>query len=506
MIELNRTKEDLFDELRAHINANPDLMFVQDHLGLYKNVYANNPDLLFVPKEQIIGKNCTDLLPEHISAQILKAIDNVKNGSPLEEFSYELEVPEGINYFNARVVKAGKDSFLSIVRDETERKQMELQLRQAQKMESIGILTGGIAHEFNNLLSPIIGYTEMLLESEAINVLDKESLGQINIAGHRAKDLVKQLLAFGRQSMSRKEAIDLLDLVNSTINLIQNTSLSNIHIRKSFDKELPLIIGMANEIHQVILNLCLNACIAMPGGGELHIRIADAKHCQFISAEGRKREGDFVCLSFHDSGIGMVEEVMEHIFDPFFTTRSIGQGSGLGLSVVQGIIEQHRGHIEVDSKPGVGSTFYVYLPIAIEKVAQSKVIKKVIQYGTESILLIDDEKIILDLTKKMLERLGYKVTAFLDTDIALNEFIHNKEHYDLVITDFGMSKENGTAFAGKIKSISPELSVILMTGYSDLVSWEDISLWDSNTLLAKPFELLELSSIVRFCLDKKMDK
>lgn len=375
-------------------------------------------------------------------------------------------------------------------------------LRQAHKMEALGVLTTGIAHEFNDLITPILGYTEMLIGDKSEHDPDLNYLERVQIAGNRAKELVQQMLAYGRQSMSQRESVRLEVMVENTINLIKNTIPPNISIKKEIEVDFPPAWGTPNEIYQVLLNLCINASHSMPEGGELTISLKKVGCQEFTNLEGQKREGNFVGLSVQDTGAGMDQATLDRIFDPFFTTKGVGKGSGLGLSVVQGIVEQHQGHIEVDSKVGRGSTFHVFLPVSKKEVKLPDVKSEPLFTGNERILLVDDEPMIIDLTKRILEDFGYKVTEFLDCVEALKRFTEHPQNFDLVITDYGMPKMNGKQFAESVNKICPEIPIILFTGYSDLVSREDIGTWGMDDLLIKPFKLQELSEVVRRVLGK----
>ena len=377
--------------------------------------------------------------------------------------------------------------------DITERKLFEEHLRQTQKMEAIGVLTGGIAHEFNNLLAPILGYTEMLITDKSEDDPDQESLLQIQEAGDRAKRLIQQMLAYGRQSMSQTEPVKLELLIEDTINLIKNSIPSNIFIKKEIEVNLPSILGMPDEIHQVLLNLCLNASQAMPNGGDLIVSLKKGCVCEFCN----KGEEDFISLLVKDTGCGMDQATKERIFDPFFTTREVGKGSGLGLSVALGIVEQHKGHINVKSQVGEGTTVHVCFPVSPEEAKLVAPQRKPLIQGTARILVTDDEPMFLRLEKRMLEKLGYTVVEFSDCEKALNQFSKHPQDFDLVITDYGMPKMNGKLFAKKIKEIRPDIPVILATGYGDLVPREDIHKWGMNDLIGKPFKQSELSEVVR---------
>jgi len=386
-----------------------------------------------------------------------------------------------------------------------EKAKEEKKQRQAQKMEALGILTGGIAHEFNNLLAPILGFTELLMARNSTEDPDLNYLKQINVAGNRAKELVQQMLAYGRQSMSRRESVRLEVVLEDTIKLIKNTIPPNISITKEIEWGLPQTWGMPNEIQQVLLNLCINATQAMSEGGELKILLEKAGFRKFVNSEGQKREGNYIHLSIEDTGIGMDQATLERLFDPFFTTKKVGQGSGLGLSVVHGIIEQHQGHIEVNSRLGEGSTFHVYFPVTQEEQKPSIVSNNKISLGNERILLIDDETTFVNLAQDMLENFGYKVTGCLGCDEALKRFAEFPQDFDLVITDYGMPKMNGKQLAEKLKEIRPDIPVVLITGYGDLVAKEDIREWGLDEMLMKPFNLKELSEVVRSGLGKSSE-
>ncbi|MBF0276998.1 MAG: ABC transporter substrate-binding protein [SAR324 cluster bacterium] len=391
------------------------------------------------------------------------------------------------------------------IRDVTENKNLENQLRQAQKMEAIGVLTGGIAHEFNNLLSPIMGYTELLIDEKSQDDPEVDSLKQIQIAGSRAKELVQQMLAYGRQSMSQRQSLDLKVIVESAVQLLKNTIDPRISVKVEFPDEIQTVWGMPDEIRQVLLNLCINAKQAMPEGGELTIHLEKAALHTFTDPVGRKREGQFIELIVKDDGVGMNSATLSQIFDPFFSTKEVGQGSGLGLSVVQGIVEQHEGHIKVHSTEGKGSAFHIYFPVAIQAVESPPEKLRELPPRPAKILLIDDEAMIVKLTKRMLEKLGYEANGFLDCDDALKSFSEHSQNFDLVMTDYGMPKMNGKAFAKKIKEIRPDIPVLIFTGYGDLMATDDIREWGVDGLVTKPFQLAELSEVLEKILEDKED-
>ncbi len=463
--------------------------------------------------EELRALTPVDLKPEYTPESFAAAIEPLRKGT-LEIFKFTTmhRRRDGSLYpveVNLQLIGHDEPVFVAFIYDLTERKKAEAEkdrlqreLRQSQKMQAVGVLAGGIAHEFNNLLTPIIGFSEMLMMGKLEDDPDFADLRAIQNAGNRAASLIQQLLAYGRMSLSQNRAVQLETIVEDTIRLIENTIPTNISVKKEFEEGLPAILGMPNEINQVILNLCINASHAMPAGGEITIRLKNAGARKFTNIGGQSCEGDFLKLSVQDTGLGINEDTMIRIFDPFFTTKEVGQGSGLGLSVVQGIVEQHEGHIEVDSTIGEGTTFDIYLPITQERAYATDVKIEQSTEGKGRILLVDDELMIIDLARSMLEELGYEVADYIDCEEALHSFAEHSKKFDLVITDYGMPKMNGKELAEQLKDIRPDIPIILITGYGDLVAKEEISSWGLDGLLTKPFKLQELSEVARNVMNK----
>jgi len=453
-----------------------------------------------------------DFFPEDFKKNMLKNLKKVKaTGEVVMGEAAICDLSGNELWFHATLLPVNDDQgeldYIIVVSiNTTERKKLETQLRQSQKMEAIGVLTGGIAHEFNNLLGPILGNVELIMDGKEEDDPDLLGLEQIKTVSIRAKELVKQMMAYGRKSLSLRKSLRLETVVADVTSLIKNTINTNIVIKHEIEIDLPPVLGMPNEIHQVVLNLCLNAAHSMPDGGELTMTLKDEGHFKFINLEGKKRSGHYVGLGIRDTGTGMDPETIDRIYDPFFTTRESQKGSGLGLSVVQGIVEQHQGHIEVTSELGRGTTFYVHFPVSKEPVELAVRKSESLNRGTERILLVDDEFIMIDVAKRMLEKLGYTVETYLDCLEALEYFESKPQDFDLVITDYGMTTMNGKEFTEKVKKIRPDIAVILLTGYGDLLTKEDIAKWGLDDLLIKPVHLDEFSASVRGVLDKNYHK
>lgn len=301
---------------------------------------------------------------------------------------------------------------------QAEKERLEHQLRHSQKMEALGTMAGGIAHDFNNILAAIIGFSEIVLEDLPPGSPNRHNLEKVHKSGLRGRDLVKQMLAFSRKGGQVKKVVRIKDIVEETMNLIRASIPTTVKINVEIDNASAILFADPTQIQQVIINLCTNASDAMPGGGTLGIRIVDY-HVEIENIVPGLRNGPYILISITDSGKGMPPEILERIFEPFFTTKKRGHGTGLGLSVVHGIVTGHGGIITVDSQPGKGATFNVYLPkTEIETKETAKRIQK-LKTGTERVLFVDDEEFILDMAKRMLESLGYHVTATTNSMNAL---------------------------------------------------------------------------------------
>jgi nitrogen-specific signal transduction histidine kinase/ActR/RegA family two-component response regulator len=389
-------------------------------------------------------------------------------------------------------------------RAEEEKKKLAAQLQQSHKMEAIGTLAGGIAHDFNNILSVILGYTEIAIEDELPeDAPAKASLKEVFNAGLRAKDLVKQILVFSRQGESEKKPISLNAIVKETAKLLRATIPTNIEIRKNILLKEGLILADLTQIHQIILNLCTNAAYAMrENGGWLELNLSEVS----IGMEDTRelsilRPGIYFKLSVTDTGHGMDQLTREQIFDPFFTTKPKEEGTGLGLSVVHGIVKDHGGHITVESVLGKGTSFNVYLPKMVSPGTMEIEEPVSIQTGTEKILVVDDELSVADFMVKTLQNLGYQVTGMSSSKKALDTFRLHPEAFDLVITDQTMPEMTGDVLTQGIISIRPDIPVILCTGFSHQITKEYAEALGIKELLMKPILRNQLAESVRRAID-----
>ena len=403
------------------------------------------------------------------------------------------------------------DRYLGVVMDITERKDneasrglLEMQLQQAQKMEAIGTLAGGIAHDFNNILAAILGYTEMAKDSKASRAEIEKDLDKVLEAAGRATNLVRQILAFSRQSQTAPAPLEPIHLVKEAVKLLRPALPSTITIKPIRSKSQQCILADPTQIHQVIMNLCTNAFHAMEAtGGELTISIED---CDLtpndLSQEPKAHPGNFVRISIADTGPGISPDIMDKIFNPYFTTKEVGRGTGLGLSIVHGIATAADGFVRCESTMGKGSVFHVYFPAVLRDDQPLPMPAEEDLSGRESILVIDDEVMLAEMERTMLERLGYTVTIETNSLNALKLFQQAPNAFDAVITDQTMPGMTGAELARKLMKIRPELPVILCTGYSSLINEQQARSYGIRGFAMKPLTNKGLALLLRQVLEE----
>ena len=407
---------------------------------------------------------------------------------------------------SARTHYRGQPVSLAYIRDITEYKNLEERLRQSQKMEAIGTLAGGIAHDFNNILAGIIGFTEMALDDIPDGSPVRRRLELVLKSGIRGRDLVRQILAFSRKTKGRKEPVSVSAIVSETLKLLRASLPVTIQITADTSADSDLVMASTMEIQQIVMNLCTNAGQAMrETGGQLHIAVGvmDLKHSPEAGGPDLPPE-NYVVLTVKDTGMGMDPEVMARVFEPFFTTRGKGRGTGMGLAVVYGIIKGLNGDITVESTPGIGSTFRVFLPRLSPEAASLGTAKEV-QGGRERILFVDDEELLAELGRDVLQNLGYTVTTMTDSVEALRTFSDDPHRFDLVFTDQTMPEITGIDLAAELLKIRPDIPIILATGYSDIVSQERATAAGIKGFVMKPLSRKELAGEVRRVLDGKQE-
>jgi PAS domain S-box-containing protein len=400
----------------------------------------------------------------------------------------------------AELAKANKE----LQEEMAKREKAEQQLLQAQKLESIGTLTGGIAHDFNNILGAIVINSEMALLDLLPGDRIRTNLELILKSGERGRDLVRQMLLFSRKSERKQEVLPLIPLIKETFKLLRSSLPATIQMKLHLETESDMVFADPSQIQQVIMNLCTNAAYAMRGKtGSIDISLQGITFGSTDLPDTDMQPGDYLVLSVRDTGSGMEEKVRKRVFEPFFTTKPIGEGTGLGLAVAYGIVKSHRGKVTVYSEPGRGSIFKVYLSKADTGVSAQKETPGPVPNGNERILFVDDEEIIVKSVQNMLEHLGYRVTAAMDSEEALELFSGKPSEFDLVMTDQTMPAMTGEHLGKEVMRIRPDIPVILCTGYSDLISSEKAMAMGFRGFIMKPFTLRESAELVRRVLDQK---
>ncbi|MDP2137016.1 MAG: PAS domain S-box protein, partial [Candidatus Didemnitutus sp.] len=395
---------------------------------------------------------------------------------------------------------------MAMIEDVTERKNLEAQFLQAQKMEAVGQLSGGIAHDFNNIITVIKGRVGLLQQNSGFDWDQAECLDEIAVAAARAAALTQQLLAFSRRQVMQQRDIELQNTVRNIATMLRRVVREDITVRFEYSPEALWVHADSGMIEQMVMNLAVNARDAMPQGGELAIAtsaivVSEEQAARWPMAEA----GRFVRLTVTDTGCGIAPEVLTHIFEPFFTTKKVGEGTGLGLATVYGIVQQHRGGVEVESRIGVGTTFEIYLPRCAAPTESTPPVRETpaIPGGTETILLVEDDAAVQMVACAVLERLGYKLHVADTGREALGIWKEHRAQIQLLLTDLVMPEGiNGHELARQLKLERPELRVILTSGYSASVAGKDFPMDDTIDFLAKPYEIHALATMVRQSLDK----
>jgi len=393
---------------------------------------------------------------------------------------------------------------LQIATDITDLKNMESELSQAHKMESIGTLAGGIAHDFNNILGIIIGNAELALDDTPDWNPAFENIMEIKTASLRAKDVVRQLLSFSRKTEQEQKPQDIVPVIKESLKLIRSSVPSSIDIHEHIPDVAPAILADATQIHQVIINLCTNSSHALGEDGGLievtvrHLEITGKNIDQYKN----QKTGSFLELIIRDTGTGIDPDAREKIFDPYFTTKDIGKGTGMGLSVVHGIVKNHNGNIYVDSKPGKGTSFFILFPVLLSqqvKTTEMRVENR--KTGSENILFVDDETAIVAMTKQVLTKLGYQVEIYTDPTLALEDFKSRPDFFDIIISDMTMPQMNGLKLSEKIRELRPMVPVIICTGHSSSIDKERADSMGISEIAMKPVSITEIGKLIRKVLD-----
>ena len=519
----------LEDRMRTEVALRESEMMLRKaqeiiHLGHFKlnptTGVVEGSDELFrifgLTREECQFSDFTNKVPadqhEFLISTIQKAMDR-KIGCNIE---HSLQFRDGTVKFVNVIAEcvtpspAGHTVLMGTVQDITERKQAEeektklqAQLNQAQKMESLGVLAGGIAHDFNNILGVIIGYTDMSREDAPPDSLHAKDLDRVLSSAHRAKDLVKQILAFSRQATVDRMPLKIQPLVKESLKMLRASIPTTITIKENIHPRCGTVLVDPTQVQQIVMNMCTNAFHAMEiGGGVLSVAVNTISIDHLSPLVTRQiPPGNYVELAVSDTGTGIRPEIIDKIFDPYFTTKEIGKGTGMGLAITHGIIKSYDGAITVDSTVGQGTTFHVYFPVVIKEAKEIEESQEAPR-GKERILFVDDEELLAEMGKVMLERLGYTVTARRSSIEALETFINDPDQFDLVITDQTMPGMTGSDLARRMLQIKKDLPIILCTGFSYLVDQESAKAIGIKEFAFKPLTMTSIGQLIRKVLNE----
>jgi PAS domain S-box-containing protein len=464
----------------------------------------------------IIGQNWFDnFIPSNVRDNVRSVFNKLINGE-IESVEYYENTIVSMNGKEKTIAWHNTDitgddgkiiGTLGSGEDITDKRELESQLRQTQKMESMGTLAGGIAHDFNNILSPIMIHSEMAMMELPSGSPLQQNMKQIFEAGERARDLVKQILTFARRHEKERIPLKISRILKEAINLLRSTIPTTIDIQYHINSEQDTVLADPTQMNQIIINLCTNAAHSMEEkGGILEVTLTNEN----LDSESTNRfpglePGRNLKLTVRDTGQGIEPQFMGRIFEPYFTTKDIGKGTGMGLSIVHGIVKSYGGDVTVESEAGIGTSFHVYLPLVEGDEDILETVKELGQLptGTERILFVDDEKGGIDAIQPMLEKLGYKVTARTSSIEALEAFRNNPQRFDLVITDMTMPNMTGKDLAKELMSIRPDVPIILCTGFSEKIDERRAEEMGIRAYVMKPIAMRQIANTIREVLDNK---
>lgn len=488
-----------------------------DESGCFTEVNQTWLDVLGYTKDEVLGKSFGDFLHPDWQNHFKENFPRFKTIGEILGVEFEMAKKDGsfvLMSINGKIGKNPDGSFKQthcVLHDitkqrkaEQDKKNIEVQLRQAHKMEAIGTMAGGIAHDFNNILAIILGNADIARDYIPKGNPSKYNIDKIIDASIRAKDLVKQILTFSRQSDQKLIPLEASSFIEKSLKLLRSTIPTTVSIVHNVCKDCGTIMADPTQIHQLLMNLFSNAVHAMDEKGTLEVTGESVDlDLDDIAHQPALKPGQYLKMSVRDTGMGMDKETQDRIFDPFYTTKEVDEGTGMGLSIVSGIVQSHGGMIMVDSEPGEGTTFQVFFPIVEEEVTDEMEASEQLPRGNEKVLFVDDEEVLVEVGRAILERLGYQVTTRTSSKDAFETFKSDPEAFDLVITDQTMPYMSGAELATEIMKIRPGIPVVLCTGYSKKISEEMAKELGIKEFCLKPLESKQLAEIVRNVLDEK---
>lgn len=512
--ERRRTEED-HDRLVTAIEQAGEAIFITDTSWVLLYVNPAFERMTGHSRSEVIGQHARILQSDRHNRAFFRNIRDTLTHGGVWSGRIVAKRKDG-SFYDAEVTgspvrdKTGSIiNYVGIHRDITNETRLEKQLRQAQKMEAIGTLAGGIAHDFNNLLTAIVGYSEMACSHVPLESQARHHLDQVLSAGSRATDLVKQILTFSRQTEQERKPVRIAPIIKEVLKLLRSSLPTTIDIRQDFTSSTDgyVVLADVTQVHQVLMNLCANAAHAMRAhGGVLSVSLSEVMVDAFLASRFPDlKPGPYLQLSVCDTGHGMDAAVMERIFDPYFSTKGPGEGTGLGLAVVQGIVKTHDGAINVYSEPGKGTTFNIFLPKNPEEEPSPVDVMEVFPCEGERILFVEDEETLADLGKEMLESLGYRVISETSSIEALRTFRTQPDAFDLVITDMTMPGLTGRDLARELMAIRKDLPIVLCTGLGEMINGLKSNKEGIREFVKKPYRIHDLNKAIRKAMGHETD-
>jgi two-component system, cell cycle sensor histidine kinase and response regulator CckA len=499
--------EDRYRELFENAN---DIVYTHDLAGNFTSINKAAERVLGYTHEDVLTLTVRDVVePEDAATAQQMIAKKVAGDASRTEYELAVRTKSGRRVtleVNTRLIRhdGAIVGVQGIARDVTERKRLEWQLGQSQKMEAVGQLAGGIAHDFNNLLTAILGNTQLAQLGETMTPELRECLHEIASASHRAAALTRQLLVFSRQEQIDRRPVSLATSLGDFMKMLRRIIGEHICVRLAIAADVPPVLADLAQIEQVVLNLAVNARDAMPDGGRLVIEVDQVTLTDPVgTSTSRVPAGRYARLRFTDSGCGIRADLRERIFEPFFTTKPVGEGTGLGLAVVYGIVRQHDGFIDVASEPGEGTRFVVYLPAIDREVPlTSEPPRTAVSAGRETILVAEDEPALRRLTERLLTGLGYTVFVAEDGVEALELFERRRDEIDLLLLDVVMPRAGGSDVHARVRAAGSAVPVVFMTGYSAEVAPHALGAETGSRVLYKPYDVDALSAAIRDALQQ----
>ncbi|MDX2261318.1 MAG: PAS domain-containing protein [Gemmatimonadales bacterium] len=492
--------------LRGLLRGIPDTVFVVDHRGVFLDCHVPDPALLLVPPEEFLGRSMADVLPMEVVEPVLAEIDVALRSGGKREYSYQLTVRDEVRWYVVMIVPTDADRVTLVVRDTTAARNLEDQLRQAQKMEAVGQLTGGIAHDLNNMLTVIGSNAEVIAESLATGGSVQDELAELEAAVRRGADMIDRLLRFSRRGMLERCPLDAAGEVRAFVPVLRRMLPESVGIVEEMAGPTGVVMMDPGAVQQVLANLCTNARDAMDGHGTIIIETGPSA----IGPDDPRihlgmTPGPYARIAVRDNGVGMDRRTLARIFDPFFTTKPAGVGTGLGMSMVYGLMQAHGGAVEVDSTPGQGTAVALYFPVLPEESPQptpgTPRSPLATLRGTETILLVEDEPAIRRVAAIALRKMGYVVLEAADGQEGIEVHRAHLPGVDIIVTDLVMPRMGGRQMVDVLRAEGVQVPVVVMSGYDSEGDLGGRDLPTGVLFLQKPWTLSDLAARVRGMLD-----